>query len=485
MVAFNTTSSIPFGWVNLRRGVLENETRSTCTACAGTLVLELSLLSFVSGDAVYFVASHRALLRLWTLRDSVTNLVGNSLDGGTLRWLNRNSGVGAGIDSFYEYLLKSYVMTGHTPYWTMFQVAYRSATRYLRRGPWYIESSMKTGRATHYHFNSLQAFWPSLQIEIGDVPLSLSSIDSFFSLWARFGGLPERFLLNSKQPHSAEKGYPLRPELIESVYYAMKWAPAHSPDRAYFRWIALEMLLDVESRCKTEHGFTILDDVERGDRGDYMPSYFVAETLKYLFLLFDTESVLSDKAMAQKFIFSTEGHVLPFYHGLRRFVDAALRTEDGDGDHHDDHGDDRQEATASITNRSRPHRHGHGQALRRLFGHELFDEMDAADREHTEYAQPPRPRRPRRWDTLWPSTASRRSIIGSKGIESIFVPQSAQSAVCPAEPFAVYRAMHRVEGGGDELLSAQSQGPQCPMGSLQPVQFSLNAMPSLNRWTLR
>ena len=84
-MAFNTTSSIPFGWVNLRRGVLENETRSTCTACAGTLVLELSLLSFVSGDAVYFVASHRALLRLWTLRDSVTNLVGNSLDGGTLR----------------------------------------------------------------------------------------------------------------------------------------------------------------------------------------------------------------------------------------------------------------------------------------------------------------------------------------------------------------------------------------------------------------
>ena len=38
--AFDTTTGMPYGTVNLRHGVPEGETSITCTACVGTFILE-------------------------------------------------------------------------------------------------------------------------------------------------------------------------------------------------------------------------------------------------------------------------------------------------------------------------------------------------------------------------------------------------------------------------------------------------------------
>ncbi len=40
------------------------------------------------------------------MRSPVTGLVGNTLHTDNQEWLRKDSGIGAGIDSFYEYLLK-------------------------------------------------------------------------------------------------------------------------------------------------------------------------------------------------------------------------------------------------------------------------------------------------------------------------------------------------------------------------------------------
>ena len=48
--ALQTESGIPFGSINLRRGVSPTETPVTCTAAAGTLLLEFGLLSRLTGD---------------------------------------------------------------------------------------------------------------------------------------------------------------------------------------------------------------------------------------------------------------------------------------------------------------------------------------------------------------------------------------------------------------------------------------------------
>lgn len=40
------------------------------------------------------------------MRDPGTGLLGNTLHTDNAQWLRKDSGIGAGIDSFYEYLLK-------------------------------------------------------------------------------------------------------------------------------------------------------------------------------------------------------------------------------------------------------------------------------------------------------------------------------------------------------------------------------------------
>lgn len=52
----NTKTGIPFPRVNLRSGVLSYETHNTCTAGAGTLVLEFGVLSLLTGDDRYEVS---------------------------------------------------------------------------------------------------------------------------------------------------------------------------------------------------------------------------------------------------------------------------------------------------------------------------------------------------------------------------------------------------------------------------------------------
>ena len=79
--------------------------RETCTACAGTLLLEFGVLSRLTGDPQYEARARAATERLFDMR-SPAGLLGNTLNVDTGAWVRRDSGVGAGIDSYYEYLLK-------------------------------------------------------------------------------------------------------------------------------------------------------------------------------------------------------------------------------------------------------------------------------------------------------------------------------------------------------------------------------------------
>ena len=44
-----------------------------------------------------------------------------------------------------------------------------------------------------------------MQVLVGDIKLADQTFENFFSLWWRFGGLPERVLLNSGQAHGSER----------------------------------------------------------------------------------------------------------------------------------------------------------------------------------------------------------------------------------------------------------------------------------------
>lgn len=65
---------------------------------------------------------------------SIWNSLGNVVNIQTGQWVGKQSGLGAGMDSFYEYLLKSYILFGEKEDYRMFQAAYESIQNHMRRG---------------------------------------------------------------------------------------------------------------------------------------------------------------------------------------------------------------------------------------------------------------------------------------------------------------------------------------------------------------
>ncbi len=92
--------------VNLKYGVPQNTFNHTCTSGAGSLLLEFGLLSRLIDDPIYETVARKAIDVLYDKRDNFTGLFGNEINIQTGEWLGVFCGLGAGLDSYYEYLLK-------------------------------------------------------------------------------------------------------------------------------------------------------------------------------------------------------------------------------------------------------------------------------------------------------------------------------------------------------------------------------------------
>ncbi|KAI9205353.1 glycoside hydrolase [Polychytrium aggregatum] len=295
-------TGIPFPRVNLQRGVLSYEANETCTAGAGTLVLEMGVLSRLTGNDVYENLARRALDELWKRRTKL-NLVGNTIDVQTGEWLETMAGIGAGIDSFYEYIFKAYVLFGEQRYFDIFATAYSAVQQYLpdAGGLFYRNVHMEKGHLLTTWIDSLSAFWPGLQVLVGDVERAKVLHQLYFTIWNKYHGMPERF--DYYHRNLAIPSYPLRPELIESTY--MLYQATKNP---YYLEVGEIILKDIERLARTECGFASLGNLYLKRKEDRMESFFLSETLKYLYLLFDTDNFVN--RVDSNFVFTTEGHFL-------------------------------------------------------------------------------------------------------------------------------------------------------------------------------
>nr|GEV67177.1 alpha-mannosidase I MNS5 [Tanacetum cinerariifolium] len=298
--AFDTSTGLPYAWINLKYGVMENETTETSTSGCGSLILEMGALSRLTGDPRFENAALHALRKLWGMRSSL-NLLGTTLDVATGEWIEYSSGIGAGVDSFYEYLIKAHILFGNEEFWRMFQSAYLAVQKYFRYGPWYHEADMRTGRATYWQLTSLQAFWPGLQVLAGDVAAANLTHREFFYVWKKFGVLPERYLLDHQMVHPTEKYYPLRPELAESTYYLYQ-----ATKDPWYMEVGEAIVNSLNLHTKVDGGFASVRDVTTMQLEDHQHSFFLAETCKYLYLLFDDSPLIG-----HNYVFTTEGHPLP------------------------------------------------------------------------------------------------------------------------------------------------------------------------------
>jgi mannosidase alpha-like ER degradation enhancer 3 len=109
--AFDTATGLPTSRINLKYGLTKEllsteKDKFTCTACAGTLLLEFSLLSRLTGNDEFENKVIKAMDFLWGKRNRASDLVGTTINVNDGEWQSKDASIGAGIDSYYEYLFK-------------------------------------------------------------------------------------------------------------------------------------------------------------------------------------------------------------------------------------------------------------------------------------------------------------------------------------------------------------------------------------------
>ncbi|KAI6151993.1 glycoside hydrolase family 47 protein [Pisolithus tinctorius] len=317
--AFATPTGLPYARLNLRYGVENGESLSTCTAGAGSLILEFATLSRLTGDERFEKAAYKAYFALWN-RKSEIGLVGNTINIWTGAWTHPEvTSVGAGIDSFYEYALKWYILSGEVEFLDVWNEVYATVMRYTRSpdGYWFRHVNIHTGNQAYSTIDSLSAFWPGLQVLAGDVQNAIKSHLTYWNIWRRHSGMPEVWDAHFMQATSFQ--YPLRPEFVESTWYLYR-----ATKDPFYLDVGERILRDITARSKVECGLSGIRDLRNNARDDRMESFALSETLKYLFLLFDENNRLhSDDS---HYVFTTEGHILTLpKHALRPMSSARRR----------------------------------------------------------------------------------------------------------------------------------------------------------------
>ena len=297
---FDSPTGMPYMFVNLKTGKTNGALSNP--AEIGTLVLEFGTLAKLTGKEVFFTKAKRALVELYKRRDPKTGLVGQQINVETGAWTSAGSHIGGAIDSYYEYLAKCARLFGDPECEAMSRESLLAVNRHLAddspAGLWYGGADMTTGARTRTTFGSLHAFFPSILAYTGDLDRAKRLQDSAFRMWTLHGIEPES--LDYKVMKVTRAGYELRPEIVESAYYLDRYTK--DPKYAAMGETILNGLI---AHCRTPAGYTVLKDVVSKEKGDLMHSFFLAETLKYLYLLFKPEAVDFEKT-----VFNTEAHPL-------------------------------------------------------------------------------------------------------------------------------------------------------------------------------
>lgn len=330
---------------SLKRGTGHPEPRQS-TASLGSMSMEFTRLSQQTGnpkyyDAINFITeafgrtqNETAIPGLWPLQI-------NAKDGFSVT--DDSFGLGANGDSLYEYLIKEYVLLqGLEPkYEKMYVKAADAAIEHLMFRPMLPDQDdvLMLGEAS---------FAPrSTESQLKtDVEHLTCFAGGMYALGGRALGRDDHVIIGEKLARGCAKAYAayptglmpeivrvercptlepckfdpkstrqplgfrakdtsylLRPETIESIFYLYRIT-----GKEEFRDIAWNMWTSIRAAAETETAFAAVEDVgaEEPRHKDYMESFWMAETLKYFYLIFSDEEVIS----LDEWVFNTEAHPL-------------------------------------------------------------------------------------------------------------------------------------------------------------------------------
>lgn len=326
--AFDSPTGMPYVWVNLKTGAIRGE--NTNPAEVGTLLLEFGTLSRLTHKPVYYQKAKAAVVAVWSHR-SPLNLLGSEINVRTGQWTDPTANINGGSDSYYEYLLKAWLLFHDEDCHRMWLASVAALNQYVAQtvtypdkttGLWYGEADMTSGARTGTQYGALSAFFAGSLALSGDLDRARQLQASNYRLWTLTGIEPE--LIDYTTMKVLSPGYQLRPENIEGAYYLEYFT--HDP---VYREMGLDYFDSIVKFCRTPSAFAAISDVRllpitagqpvwklgqptespeaaRLFQRDDMESYFFAETMKYLYLLLADPTRID----LSKTVFNTEAHPL-------------------------------------------------------------------------------------------------------------------------------------------------------------------------------
>ena len=296
--AFNSPTGMPYVFVNLKTGAVSGVESNH--AEIGSLLIEFGTHSKLTGKPVYYDKAKRALVEIYNRRSPI-GLVGSIINVETGKWIDPTSHISGGIDSYYEYLLKCSILFHDKDCERMWKTSIAALNQYVAdptpTGLWYAQVNMNTGARISTHYGALDAFFPAVLALSGDLDRARRLQESSYKMWTTFGVEPEE--LDYSTMKITYPGYELRPEIIESTYYLYYFT-----GESRYLDMGKTFFDSLQKYCRTDAGYAALLNVETKEKRDNMESFFLAETLKYLYLLYAPKSTLD----LHQVVFNTEAH---------------------------------------------------------------------------------------------------------------------------------------------------------------------------------
>jgi ER degradation enhancer, mannosidase alpha-like 2 len=296
--AFNTPTGIPYRYIHLQTGKTRDGHNNP--AEIGTLMMEFGNLSTLTGNPAYYAMAKKALMAVYERRSAI-GLVGEILDVKDGKWLRTASHISGYIDSYYEYVYKSWKLFGDADFKTAWKTHQAALKKYLvRKQPngWFMARvDMNTGNELSATYGALDAFYAGLCAYAGDLKMAKNIQRANYYMWTRFNIEPEEF--DFKKDSILSAYYVLRPENFESCFYLYRM----TNDDQYLH-MGKRMVGDLLEHCRTEAGFAALKNVLTYEKTNSMESFLFGETFKYAYLIFAPRSAFD----LEKSVFTTEAH---------------------------------------------------------------------------------------------------------------------------------------------------------------------------------
>ncbi|KAI8609489.1 glycoside hydrolase [Chytriomyces sp. MP71] len=346
--AFDTITGLPVNDFRISDGFKKvNDDKGVGLAEIGTFQLEFQYLSDVTGNPIYAEKALRVYEQLAKVKVPIPGLYPEKIHADNLTILGKvKISLGGMSDSYYEYLLKMWLATGHEKFYKLYETAANDLTHTAQSFAKYMVKYSNDGFLyipTGFVTRDDPALEPQIQFEdifnhlacfaggmFSTGAVAARTLHHPRSEWAHLYEIGQNLTEYCWQMYnrtnsgigpevvfgatltSSDGRYQLRPETIESLFYM--WRYTHA---GVYRERAWTIAQAIDRYCRVPGGYHSLANVESPRQGglNRQESFFLAETLKYLYLIFADDDTIA----LEKYVFNTEAHVLSVRgHGRRK-----------------------------------------------------------------------------------------------------------------------------------------------------------------------